>query len=98
MTSRVPQLGARRNQGSLPTSRVRDTLLFYSDIYDFGLLLLKMQVQRHDADYNPKADTFLESEVLAELAEARLAIAGFCAASNKDRRGIMDHPPQAEAT
>ena len=34
------------------------------------------------------ADTFLKSEVLAELDEARQAISDFCGASNKDRRAF----------
>ena len=60
---------------------------FPADIQDFGEKFVHMQLQRHDADYDPEA-TFTRDIVLQLIDEVSRVIALFNEADNKDRRAF----------
>ncbi len=65
-------------------SRMQD---FPVQIQDFGGVFIQMQLQRHDADYNPDAE-FTRQQVITNINEVENAINGFARAPVKDRRAF----------
>lgn len=64
--------------------------LFPKSIEDFANAFVGLQEKRHTADYDPKAK-FTKSEVKADVALAKQAIADFSAEVIKDRRAFAAH-------
>jgi hypothetical protein len=60
---------------------------FPQEIQDFASLFKAMQTKRHRADYDP-LERFAKSSVLLDIGLTKAAIAGFGAASPKDRRAF----------
>ena len=63
---------------------------FPTAIRAFAQLFVNLQDERHEADYDPHWTGF-KSEVVARIAEARVAIQGFEAAPIQDRRAFAAH-------
>lgn len=64
--------------------------LFPNSIQDFADAFVTLQEKRHSADYDPYAK-FTKSDAKSDIALARQAIAGFNAASKKDRLAFCVH-------
>jgi uncharacterized protein (UPF0332 family) len=64
--------------------------LFPNDIQDFADTFVKMQIKRHDADYDPYA-ILTKSEVRADIEVARQVIIAFNRTPKKDRRAFATH-------
>ena len=62
-------------------------LHFPIPIQNFGAVFVRMQIQRHDADYNPDSE-FTKQDVIQNINEAENAINGFVRAPIKDRRAF----------
>jgi hypothetical protein len=60
---------------------------FPKEIQDFADVFVKMQIKRHDADYNPDGTVF-KSAVLTDISTVEAAIDGFSQAPLKDRRAF----------
>ena len=60
---------------------------FPVQIRDFGKVFVRMQIKRHDADYNPGAE-FTKNAVIQNINESENAITGFGRAPIKDRRAF----------
>ncbi len=74
------------SQAARATGR-QELLQFPQDIQDFAAQFVKMQSQRHNADYDP-LETFSRSDVLQLILETTLAIDGFNRARTLDRRAF----------
>ena len=61
---------------------------FPREIEDFANEFVKLQIKRHDADYDPSA-TFARSEVLNDIVSAEAAIKKFKPAPISDRRAFV---------
>ena len=60
---------------------------FPDQIYDFAEVFIDLQMQRHDADYNPQA-TFTRSETVAAINRAASAVERFIETTARDRRAF----------
>ena len=63
---------------------------FPTAIRAFAQLFVNLQDERHEADYDPHWAGF-KSDVVARIAEARVAIQGFEAAPIQYRRAFTAH-------
>ncbi|MCY4511517.1 MAG: hypothetical protein OXG35_31820 [Acidobacteria bacterium] len=63
---------------------------FPTAIRAFAQLFVNLQDERHEADYDPRWTGF-KSDVVARIAEARVAIQGFEGAPIQDRRAFTAH-------
>lgn len=60
---------------------------FHADIQDFSETFIALQVQRHEADYNPNPDTPpTRTQTMRNIQRARDAIKSFLAVSTQERR------------
>jgi uncharacterized protein (UPF0332 family) len=60
---------------------------FPKEIQDFANMFVLMQIERHDADYDPD-QRFYKSAVLTNIAAAEIVMKDFGAAPVKDRRAF----------
>jgi uncharacterized protein (UPF0332 family) len=60
---------------------------FPQEIRNFANAFAKMQVKRHDADYNPDG-AFFKSDVLADIAVVEVVLSDFDSTPIKDRRAF----------
>ena len=60
---------------------------FPQEIQDFANMFIQMQIERHNADYDPDK-RFFKSAVLVNIAACEVAIADFANAPLKDRRAF----------
>jgi hypothetical protein len=60
---------------------------FPKEIQDFANMFVMMQIERHDADYDPDK-RFFKSAVLYNIVAADVAMTDFAAAPLKDRRAF----------
>lgn len=68
----------------------REMISFPTAIRAFAQLFVNLQDERHEADYDPRWTGF-KSDVVARIAEARVAIQGFEGAPIQDRRAFTAH-------
>ncbi len=65
---------------------------FHADIQDFSETFIALQVQRHDADYNPNPDTPpTRTQTMRNVQRARDAIKAFWAVSLQERKRFATH-------
>ena len=87
-TQRALNHGTARNQ-MLNKSRLST---FHADIQDFAETFVELQVQRHEADYNPNPATPLtRTQTMRNTQRARDAIQAFLAAPPQERRRFATH-------
>lgn len=60
---------------------------FPKEIQDFANMFVMMQIERHDADYDPDK-RFFKSAVLTTIAASEVVMADFATAPSKDRRAF----------
>ena len=87
-TQRALNHGTARNQ-MLNGSRMAT---FHSNIQDFAETFITLQVQRHEADYNPNLNTPLtRRQTVRNIRRARDATNAFLAAPPQERRRFATH-------
>lgn len=60
---------------------------FHADIQDFAETFIELQVQRHEADYNPNpAAPLARTQTMRNIRRARDATQAFLAATPQERR------------
>ena len=65
---------------------------FPADMQDFAETFIALQVQRHEADYNPNPDTPLtRTQTMWNIQRARDATQAFLAAPPQERRRFATH-------
>ncbi|MGH6679111.1 MAG: hypothetical protein ACREDL_09320, partial [Bradyrhizobium sp.] len=60
---------------------------FPQEIQDFANMFVLMQIERHDADYDPDK-RFYKSATLANISASEVVMTDFVATSTKDRRAF----------
>ena len=66
---------------------------FHANIQDFAETFIELQVQRHEADYNPNPATPLtRTQTMRNIQRARDATQAFFAAPPQERRRFATHP------
>ncbi len=87
-TQRALNHGTARNQ-MLNASRMAT---FPANIQDFARTFIALQVQRHEADYNPNpAAPFTRTQTMRNIRRARDATNAFLAAPPQERRRFATH-------
>lgn len=87
-TQRALNHGTARNQ-MLNKSRMST---FPADIQDFAETFIELQIQRHEADYNPNPATPLtRTQTMRNIRRARDANQRFLAATPQERRRFATH-------
>lgn len=87
-TQRVLNHGTARNQ----MLNARQMATFHTDIQDFAETFIELQVQRHEADYNPNPATPLtRTQTMRNIRRARDATQAFLAAAPQERRRFATH-------
>ena len=87
-TQRALNHGTAKNQ-MLNRSQM---VTFHTDIQDFGETFTALQVQRHEADYNPNPATPLtRTQTMRNIQRARDVIPAFMAVSAQERRRFATH-------
>ena len=65
---------------------------FHADIQDFAETFIELQVQRHEADYNPNpAAPLTRTQTMRNIRRARDATQTFLAATPQERRRFATH-------
>ena len=87
-TQRALNHGTAKNQ-MLNASRMTT---FLADVQDFAEIFIALQVQRHEADYNPNLATPLtRTQTMRNIQRARDATQAFLAAAPQERRRFATH-------
>ena len=87
-TQRALNHGTARNQ-MLNKSRMST---FHADIQDFAETFIELQLQRHEADYNPNPEAPLtRTQTMRNIGRARDAIQAFLATTPQERRRFATH-------
>lgn len=87
-TQRALNHGTAKNQ-MLNASRMAT---FHTDIQDFAETFIALQVQRHEADYNPNPATPLtRTQTMRNIQRARNPTQAFLAAPPQERRRFATH-------
>ena len=77
------------NHGTAKTqmSKKSEMSQFHPSVQDFSETFVALQVQRHEADYNPNpAEPFRRSQTMGNIGRAKLAIEKFQNVSPQERR------------